>query len=126
MVAPTIDAGTRNGLLHVTLPAGAPVKAGGHLRGEILVNSAEGLALPESSVLTRDGYSYVYVVGTDDVARLARIETGGRQHGMVEVLAGLPAGARVVNTGAGFVKDGDLVRVASDSSQRIAQAGVQK
>jgi len=124
LVAPTIDAVTRNGLVHVQLPAGAPFKSGGHARGEILVGSGEALALPETSVLVRDGYPFVYVIGPDAVVRLTRIETGARQAGRVEVTAGLDARSRVVGTGAGFVKDGELVRVAPANS-RVARLGEQ-
>jgi HlyD family secretion protein len=124
LVAPTIDAATRNGLVYVQLPAGAPFRAGGHARGEILVGSGEALALPENSVFVRDGYPFVYVIGPGAIARLTRIETGARQSGRVEVTAGLDAKARVVGTGAGFVKDGELVRVAPAGS-RVARLGEQ-
>jgi HlyD family secretion protein len=117
LVAPTIDAATRNGMVYVALPQGAALRSGGHARGEILVDHAQALALPERAVLARDGYSFVYVVGADRIARQTRIETGTRHNGLVEV-AGLPAGTQVVGTGAGFVKDGDLVRIAP---ARLAQ-----
>ena len=63
-------------------------------------------------MITRDGYPYVFVVGADSVARMKRIETGARLRGMVEVISGLAAGDSVVGTGAGFVKDGETVRIA--------------
>ena len=116
MVAPTIDAATRNGLVYATLPAGTGLKPGALAKGELLLADAQAFALPETSVLTRDGYPFVFIVGRDGLARLTRIETGSRQRGMVEVM-GLSGDARVVTTGAGFVKDGDLVRLASDPAQ---------
>ena len=124
LVAPTIDARSRNGLVYVALPAGAPLKAGGHARGEIEVASATVLTLPESVVLNRDGQPFVFVLGNDSVARLRRIETGARQRGLVEVTGGLPAGSRVVATGAGFVKDGERVNVspALSPTPQAAQA----
>ena len=112
MVAPTIDTATRNGLVYVALPRNAVLKAGAHTRGEILLGAAQALALPESSVLARDGYPFVFTVGADNIAHQTRIETGARQDGLVEVSSGLPSDARVVAAGAGFVKDGDLVRIA--------------
>lgn len=124
-VAPTIDAATRNGLVHVSLPAATPFKAGSHAKGEILIGRAAALAVPEASVLTRDGYTFVYVVGGDGAAKLTRIQTGARSRGLVEVLSGITPEARVVRTGAGFVKDGDLVRVESETTQRVANAGGQ-
>jgi len=113
MIAPTIDAATRNGLVYATLPAGTRLKPGALAKGELLLADAQAFALPETSVLTRDGYPFVFIVGRDGIARLTRIETGSRQRGMVEVM-GLSGDTRVVTTGAGFVKDGDLVRLASD------------
>jgi HlyD family secretion protein len=116
MIAPTIDAATRNGLVYATLPTGTRLKPGALAKGELLIADAQAFALPEASVLTRDGYPFVFIVGRDGVARLTRIETGSRQRGMVEVM-GLSGDTRVVTTGAGFVKDGDLVRLASDPPQ---------
>jgi len=112
LVAPTLDARSRNGLVHVTLPRGAAVKAGAFAAGEIVVGHPQVLTLPESAVFQRDGESFVYLLGAGDVARRQRIETGARQRGLVEV-RGLAADARVVATGAGFVKDGERVRVAA-------------
>jgi len=122
LVAPTIDPRSRNGLVYVTLPKDAPLKAGGHARGEIVVASAATETLPESVVLTRDGQPFVYVVDADAVAHLRRIETGERQRGVVEVTGGLAAGSRVVATGAGFVKDGERVRIAPAAVQQAATA----
>jgi HlyD family secretion protein len=112
LVAPTLDAATRNGMVYVALPKHAAIKAGTHAKGEIVVAQARGIALPEAAVITRDGYPYVFVVGADSVARMKRIDTGARLRGMVEVTSGLTAGDSVVGTGAGFVKDGETVRIA--------------
>jgi HlyD family secretion protein len=111
LVAPTMDAATRNGIVYVAFKDQNVLKAGSHARGEILLEQAQSLSLPDASVLTRDGYPFVYTVGADNVARLTRVATGTRQSGRVEISAGLRAGDRVVGAGAGFVKDGDLVRV---------------
>lgn len=112
LVAPTIDPKSRNGLVHVALPAGTPLRAGGHAKGEIVVGSSGVLTLPEAVVFHRDGQAFVYVVGDDGVAHQTRIGTGTRQRGLVEVTGELRANTRVVATGAGFVKDGERVRVA--------------
>ena len=44
-------------------------------------------------------------------AQLTHVATGTRQRGRVEISAGLRPQDRIVGKGAGFVKDGDLVRV---------------
>lgn len=117
LVAPTLDAATRNGLVYVALPKNAAIKAGTHAKGEIVVALARGIALPEAAVITRDGYPYVFVVGADSVARMKRIDTGARLRGMVEVTSGLTANDSVVGIGAGFVKDGETVRVAPSQAK---------
>lgn len=113
LVAPTLDPGSRNGLVYVALPVGTSLRAGSHVRGEIVVGTGPALALPESAVLSRDGQAFVYALGRDDVARLTRVETGTRRQGRVEITGGISAEERVVATGAGFVKDGERVRVAA-------------
>lgn len=111
LVAPTVDARTRNGLVHVTLPAGTPLRAGGHAQGELQVGEAQVWTLPEAALLSRDGHALVYVIGDDGTASAQRITTGARRGGLVEV-RGLAPTTRVVATGAGFVKEGERVRVA--------------
>jgi RND family efflux transporter MFP subunit len=111
LVAPTVNARTRNGLVHVTLPAGTPLKAGGHAQGEVHIGQAQVWTLPEAALLSRDGQAFVYVIGEAGTARAQRVSTGARQGGLVEV-RGLAPDTRVVATGAGFVKEGERVHVA--------------
>ncbi|MBL8362677.1 MAG: efflux RND transporter periplasmic adaptor subunit [Rubrivivax sp.] len=113
LVAPTLDARTRNGLVHVLLPRDAALRAGAHASGEIVLGSAPAWTVPESSVIQRDGRPHVWQLDADDVAHLVPIETGARHGGRVEVIGGLQPGRRIVATGAGFVKDGERVRVAA-------------
>ena len=65
LVAPTLDASTRNGVVHVALPLGTAIKAGTHANGEILTQQVSGIALPEAAVLTRDGYPFVFLISAD-------------------------------------------------------------
>jgi HlyD family secretion protein len=110
MVAPTMDTSTRNGLVYVSLSKNAALKAGAYARGEILIDQAEALSVPESSLVVRDGNAFVFVV-ENSTTRLAHVVTGTRQGGRVEISAGLRVQDRIVGKGAGFVKDGDLVRI---------------
>jgi RND family efflux transporter MFP subunit len=111
LVAPTMDSSTRNGLVYVSLSKAAGLKAGAYARGEILIEQSEGLSIPETSLVTRDGNSFVFVMDEKSSARLTPVVPGTRQRGRVEIRAGLRAEDRVIGTGAGFVKDGDLVKV---------------
>jgi RND family efflux transporter MFP subunit len=111
MVAPTVDAQSRNGLVYVDLPAPGPAKAGMFARGEFEIGSQAGLTLPQSAVVLRDGFAYVLRVGPDSKVIQTKVALGARQGDRVEITSGLEAGARVVASGGAFLGDGDLVRV---------------
>ncbi len=111
MVAPTVDAATRNGLVYVDLPQPGAIKAGMFARGEFELGSSSALTLPQSAVLLRDGFSYVFTLGADNKVAQTKVAVGRRVGERIELTGGLDAGARVVATGAGFLADGDTVRV---------------
>ncbi len=115
MVAPTVDAATRNGLVYVDLPqpgaSSAGLKAGMFARGEFDTGRRAALTLPQPAVLLRDGFSYVFKLGADNKVTQAKVEVGRRVGDRIEITAGLDAGVRVVASGAGFLADGDTVRV---------------
>lgn len=118
MVAPTVDAGTRNGLVYVDLPATAAqagARAGMFAPGRLALGMAKGVSLPQAAVMLRDGFSYVFVLDQGDMVRQTKVVTGRRQGDRVEVLQGLPSGARVVASGVAFLADGDTVRVVNRS-----------
>jgi hypothetical protein len=74
------------------------------------VGSSGALTLPQSAVLLREGFAYVFRVGADNKALQTKIGVGRRSGERIEV-TGLDAQARVVAMGAAFLGDGDLVRV---------------
>ena len=111
MVAPTVDAATRNGLVYVDLPQPGALKAGMFARGEFQTGSRSALTLPQSAVLLRDGFSYVFKLGADARVTQAKVGVGRRVGGRIEITDGLEPGTRVVASGAGFLAEGDTVRV---------------
>jgi multidrug efflux pump subunit AcrA (membrane-fusion protein) len=72
--------------------------------------------VPLESVVSSDGYSYVFVLSENNTVARRRIETGVIHDGSIEVVGGVEAGERIVNKGAGFLKDGDLVSVSNSVS----------
>lgn len=113
-VAPTVDAATRNGLVYVDLPASAVnagARAGMFAAGRFETGQAQSLSLPQSAVLLRDGFSYVFKVDDNGIVSQVKVGVGRRQGERVEITQGLPAQARVVASGVGFLTDGDTVRV---------------
>jgi HlyD family secretion protein len=111
MVAPAVDATTRNGIVYVDLPAPGSARAGMFARGEFEVGSGKALTLPQTAVLLRDGFSYVLRIGDDARVSQTKVAVGRRAGDRVEITGGLDANARVVASGGGFLADGDTVRV---------------
>lgn len=110
LVAPTISSASRTGLVYVTLES-PHVRPGMFARGEIETGRRQAFTVPLESVVSSDGYSYLYVVGDDGRVERRHVETGAVRDGFVEVTSGVRAGERVVRRGAGFLKDGDLVDI---------------
>lgn len=116
MPGPTVDTASRNALVYVDLPgsaADAGLRAGMFARGEIELGVSPALTLPQSAVVTRDGFSYVHVVAADNKVALTKVTVGRRVGDRIEITGGLGADARVVAGGAGFLADGDTVRVVA-------------
>jgi RND family efflux transporter MFP subunit len=121
MVAPTVDPQTLNGLVYVDLPVadtGSSVRAGIFARGEFALGHARVMSLPQSAVVVRDGFSYVFKLDGATRPGLAKVtqvkvELGQRRGDRIEIVSGLPPDARVVASGAGFLADGDSVRVVA-------------
>lgn len=110
-VAPSVDPQTRNGLVYADVPASTAVRAGMFARGEFELAKSPALTVPQSSVVLREGFAYVFRM--EDGERVAQIKIipGRRLGERIEVMSGLDATARVVATGAGFLADGDVVKV---------------
>jgi len=117
MVGPTVDAQTRNALVYVDVkavpggPAAGSARAGMFARGEFELGAQPALTVPQSAVVLREGFHYVFRVNADQRVSQLKIEPGRLAGDRLQVLAGLAADTRIVASGAGFLNDGDLVRV---------------
>ena len=109
MVAPTVDAQTRNGLIYVDI-SGA-FKPGMFARGEFELGSNSAMSVLQTALVVRDGFNYVFRVGADKHVVQVKVQTGRMLGDQVEILSGIKPEDKLVATGGGFLSDGDLVRV---------------
>jgi len=121
MVAPTVDPQTRNAIVYVDLPKPGAARAGMFARGEFELGRGTALTLPQSAVVMREGFSYVYRIQPDNRVSQVKVSTGRRVGDRVEITDGLEPDARVVASGAAFLADGDLVRIV-DAGQASASS----
>ena len=147
IVAPSVDAQTRTALVYVDLPAAAPgtpaLLAGMFAQGTFELGSSPALTVPQAAVVLRDGFSYVFSVNpaeppatpvqaqtSSDAAqaypqlrvRELKVQTGRTVGERIEIVSGLDSGTAVVVQGAGFIHDGDLVRVNNAASPAAASS----
>ena len=129
MVAPSVDPLTRSALVYVDLPAsatgkGSTARAGMFARGEFELGATDALTVPQRALVVRDGFNYLFRLGADNRVSQLKVQTGRLAGERVEVISGLVPDARIVVNGAGFLNDGDLVRLGqkNESNQTPAQS----
>ncbi len=119
VVAPTSDQSTRNALVYVDLPASKEIGAGMFATGRFELGRASALTVPQSSLVARDGSSYVFAVDAAGKVTQTKVGVGRRMGERVEVLSGLARAQQVVAQGAGFLADGDTVSVAAPAGKKV-------
>lgn len=112
-VSPGVDAASRTGTVFADLPDPGALRPGTYLDGRINTGVATVPVVPDGAVVLRDGFPSVFVVDGEGTVSIKRIERGATDNGFVEVRGGLAEGAQVVTRGAGFLADGDRVRVVT-------------
>jgi RND family efflux transporter MFP subunit len=115
-IAPTVDPQTRAALVYVDLPTvlqNTGVKAGMFARGDFELGRTSAPTVPQASIVPRDGFNNVFVLQPDNRVQQLKVQVGRRLNDRIEVTSALPEGAQVVVQGAGFLNDGDLVRVVA-------------
>ncbi|MBK4735564.1 efflux RND transporter periplasmic adaptor subunit [Noviherbaspirillum pedocola] len=120
-IGPTVDVQSRTALVYVDLlpPDGGTMgaRAGMYASGEFQLGNAPALTVPQSAIVLRDGFSYVFRVNADNRVSQLQVRTGRRDGTRVEVLEGVMPDMTLAVDGAGFLNDGDLVRRAGANAQ---------
>jgi len=109
-IAPTVQTGNRTALVYADI-TGGEARPGMFARGEIETGTSNAMLVPVASLVVQDGYSYLFVLVDKDLVQRRLVHTGVVYGQDVEVLDGVKAGERIVVKGAGFLKDGDKVRI---------------
>ena len=110
-VSPSLDAQSRTGTVYADLPEPGALRAGMYASGDIVLGERTARTVPEAAIVERDGYRYLFVLDGDDIVSQRRVDVGARGQGVVEIRDGLQGDEQVVVQGAGFLSDGDRVRV---------------
>jgi hypothetical protein len=90
-----------------------------YANGKVTLANSAALVVPAESVVIRDGRSYVLEMTRDGAmakVSLRAVTVGRREREEVEVVAGLDGTEGVVAQGAGFLDEGDVVRLSTTRS----------
>ncbi|WP_100636043.1 efflux RND transporter periplasmic adaptor subunit [Marinomonas sp. ef1] len=126
-ISPTMNPKTRMITAYAAIEPNSKAHAGMFATGNIQLNKTPALVVPAASVVIRDGRSYVFelVAATQQVIQRP-VEVARRQGDYVEVIGKIQADTAVINQGAGFLSEGDIVKVVSENTSSIDSAISQK
>lgn len=112
MIAPVIDPKTRYGLVYVDLPTTDAVRMGMFVKGEFYLGEKAALTIPQTALLLRDGFTYVFIVNKDNRVTQQKVTIGRRLKDRIEVINLPNNNVKLVVSGTGFLADGDLIKIA--------------
>jgi RND family efflux transporter MFP subunit len=121
--APSLDTQSRLGLVYADLDAGSQARAGMYASGLIVLGQSPALVVPAQSVVIRDGRSYVLKLADGSATpkvSLQAVTVGRRAGADAEIVQGLTSADRIVVQGAGFLNEGDVVRLADTAAAAAA------
>ncbi|HEX8470222.1 MAG TPA: efflux RND transporter periplasmic adaptor subunit [Brevundimonas sp.] len=112
IVTPEVNAETRLGLARIALSGAGGFRPGMFARARIDVGAQPTVTVPTAAVLYRENRAGVFVLTADNHARFQPVTVLSRSADRTSV-SDLAAGSRIVVEGAGFLGDGDRVRVGT-------------
>ncbi|MEH0197021.1 efflux RND transporter periplasmic adaptor subunit [Caulobacter sp. CCNWLY153] len=111
LVTSEVDPQTRLGVARIALTAMGAFRPGMFARAQIQAGDQASPVVPSASILYRQNQPGVFMVDRNRKAQFRKIGIVART-GDVTAVTGVSAGEEVVVQGAGFLGDGDAVRVA--------------
>lgn len=116
-IAPSFNPETRMTTIFVDIRTDSNAQAGMYAEGEIMIGQQTAMSVPAKSVVIRDGRNYVFNISNHTSGASVRqheVQVGQIRGNEAQILSGIAKGDRMVVMGAGFLNDGDIVRVSPE------------
>ena len=112
-IAPLVNEQNRQATVKINIPPTELLRPGMFARAAISTRSLPGMTVPAKAIVPQaDGSASVFLLTKDDIVQAQSVEVGEIINAStVEIISGLKPGDRVVVSGAGYLKDGDRIRV---------------
>jgi RND family efflux transporter MFP subunit len=114
LLGAVIDPNTRLGEIRIALEPDPVLRPGAFARGSVTVDKAERPVLPQTAVLSDRSGAYVYVVNNNNHVERRPVTVGGTIDAGIIIASGLTGSERIVMTAAGFLREGEQVRIAPE------------
>ncbi|CBL44885.1 HlyD family secretion protein [gamma proteobacterium HdN1] len=130
-LAPALDNLSRLGVAYVDIEPNPSARAGMFAGGSIALGKRESMVVPAEAVVLRDGRSTVFRLSEDQKVTQVPVQIGRRDGDVIEVIDGLSEDDQIAVRGAGFLVDGDQIRVVdsapsvSINAAQLTQQGAQ-
>jgi HlyD family secretion protein len=112
-IGPGIDQTNRQAIVKIDLNYVKGMQTGQFVKGKITLGSSKRLIIPAKSIINTDGTEQVFVLDKT-IASSRAVKTGTRSGNMVEIISGLKDSDQIIGEGAGFIRDGDTVKIATN------------
>lgn len=123
LVTPQVDPQTRLGIARISLASGSGLRPGMFARADIAAGAQPALTIPAGAIVYRDGKAGVYRIAANNTVNFVQVTTGARSGDNIAITQGLAEGQRVAVQGAGFLGNGDRVRIGQPTPPTQPGAG---
>ena len=97
-IVPAADPSSHSFLVKIDLPSSNQTRAGMYGTAEFATGTRQAILIPRSAVVARGSLSCVYVLDGQGIAQLRYLTLGAAQGNLVEVLSGVSAGEKLVDS----------------------------
>lgn len=109
-LAPTIDQQSRQGIARIALAYNEALRPGGFANAALRSGTVVAPLLPESSILSDEKGTYVFVVGPNNKVQRRDVKTGEVGEKGISVIQGISGQEKIVLRAGGFLNEGDVVQ----------------
>jgi membrane fusion protein (multidrug efflux system) len=124
-MAPILDPATRTAQIEIAIAnQNFRLKPGMYAKVTFMVDRRENtLVVPANAVVDIGGRRGVFLPNQGETAKFQPIEPGVTTAELVEVVAGLSEGDRIITTGAGALREGDKILLPGQSPETAGSGG---
>jgi hypothetical protein len=97
-ILPAADPSSHSFLVKIDLPSSTQTRAGMYGTAMFANGTKQAILIPRSAVVARGSLSCVYVLDSQGIAQLRYLTLGAPQGDLVEVLSGVSAGEKLVDS----------------------------